>query len=167
MIEGTSTPIGKPETKWFLLPKLQPGMKICDMGAGCGTYYDLLGADYEWTAVEIWHNSAKKLKEKYKYVYEMDICDFYYPEDYDLIIFGDVLEHLPADKAIKCVQDAKKHAHSIMIAIPYCYPQGPLYGNAAEEHLQVDLNEQVFDERYPDFERIYYHNYYAYYYWEK
>ena len=28
-------------------------------------------------------------------------------------------------------------------------------------------NEQVFDERYPDFERIYYHNYYAYYYWEK
>ena len=142
-------------------------MKICDMGAGCGTYYDLLGSDYDWTAVEIWHNSAEALKSKYNHVYEMDICDFNYPEDYDLIIFGDVLEHLSAEKAMKCVEDAKQHTHAILIAIPYNYPQGPLYGNKAEEHIQVDLSEEIFNQRYPNFERIYYYNYYAYYYWSK
>lgn len=80
---------------------LAPDAKILDVGAGGGTYYKLLGPQYNWTAVEIWKESAEYIKQFYNTVYQIDIRDFQYQEDYDLIIFGDILEHLS-------VEDAKK-----------------------------------------------------------
>ena len=45
-------------------------------------------------------------------IYEMDIRDFVYVERYNLVIFGDVLEHMPLKDAQKCVKKAKEKAQS-------------------------------------------------------
>lgn len=166
---GYSTPLGKPEVKQFLEQKLRPGMKILDMGPGKGTYYNLLGPDYEWSCVEIWHPAVEELQGKYHYIYEMDIRNFVYVEHYDLVIFGDVLEHMPLKDAQKCVKEAKENANSILIAFPYDLEQGAIYGNEAERHIQYNSSIEEFEKNYPGFQRIYYteEHQYGYHYWSK
>lgn len=166
-MHGMSSPYGKREVEEFLRPKLKVGMKICDIGAGNGTYQRALKGQYDWSAVEIWHETAEGLKKIYHHVYEMDMRDFDYPEDYDLVIFGDVLEHVSEEDAQECIRKARLHSKSILIAFPYYTKQGPLYGNEAERHIQDNCSPEHFDELYPGFERIYCHNNYAYYYWEQ
>lgn len=144
-------------------------MKILDMGPGKGTYYDLLGPTYYWSCVEIWHPAVEALRGKYRYIYEMDIRDFVYKEYYDLVIFGDVLEHIPLKDAQKCVKKAKQNADSILIAFPYDLEQGAIYGNEAERHIQYNSTIEQFEKNYPGFERVYYteEHQYGYHYWSK
>lgn len=151
---GTSYPYGKQEIKTFLKHNLTQDAKICDVGAGQGTYYHLLGPTYQWTAIEVFKPAAQYLKQFYSKVYEQDIRFFTYEEEYDLIIFGDVLEHMSILEAQKVIEQAKLYSKAIMIAIPYQYKQGALYGNQYEEHKQDDLTPENFNERYPGFRCI-------------
>ncbi len=73
---GMSTKEGKKEIKKFLLARLPKGAKILDVGAGGGTYYKLLGKDFDWSAIEIWHDTANYLKDFYNTVYEDDVINF-------------------------------------------------------------------------------------------
>ena len=166
---GYSTPLGKVEVRDFLYTKLHNGMKILDMGPGKGTYYDLLGPTYYWSCVEIWHPAVEALQGKYRYIYEMDIRDFVYVDYYDLVIFGDVLEHMSIEDAQKCIAAAKENSDSILIAFPYDLEQGAIYGNEAERHIQYTTTPELFDKYYPGFTRIYYteEHQYGYYYWSK
>lgn len=149
---GFSYPWGKPEITEILLPKLPSGATILDVGAGEGVYKDFLGDNFQWEAVEIWPETANYLKDKYNVVYETDICDFSYPKKYDLIIFGDVIEHLSIPKAKKVLTTAKLFSKIILIAIPYQLKQNMLYGNPSEYHVQSDITLDNFKERYPGFE---------------
>lgn len=167
MYHGMSTSQGKPEIKKFLLEHLKPGDKILDVGAGRGTYHDLLGNDFNWSAVEVWHPTAQYLLSKYNKVYEGSIVDFYYLEDYDLVIFGDVIEHLEVEDAQKVIKHAKEHSKAILIALPYDNEQGPINGNQAEIHRQTKMTPEIFDERYPGFKLILDYKVHAYYYWER
>lgn len=169
MLHGMSTVAGKNEIKKFLQPKLRDGMKICDMGPGTGTYRRLLGDNFEWTGVEIWHETAQELKTIYNHIYEMDMRNFNYPEDYDLVIFGDVLEHMTIEEAQECIRRARLHSKMIIVAFPYNTIQNAIYGNPNEEHIQYNFSPEKFDQHYPGFKRIYYAEQYqyAYYYWEK
>lgn len=165
---GTSWPVGKAEMREFLLPTLKPGDKICDMGPGGGSWFNLLGPEYHWTGVEIWHETAEYLKDIYNVVYELDLRKFDYPEDYDLVIFGDVLEHLAVPDAQAALNKARQHSNAIVVAVPYKLKQGPAYGNMAEMHLQDDLTPEIFNQRYPGFTLIRNEaNRYGYYYWRK
>lgn len=168
---GGSFPYGKEQIAAYLKQFLEDGDSILDVGAGGGTYYHYLGPNYKWSAVEIWHNSALYLQNFYETVYEIDIKDFDYPEDYDLIIFGDVLEHLSVEDAQRVLKKAKQHTKAILIAVPYNYEQDEMYGNKAEIHLQPDLTPTNFEERYPGYQKIMTVNYnepiYGYYFWIK
>ena len=169
---GYSYSWGKPEIADYLLNKLKPNASILDVGAGGGIYRDLLGYDFKWSAVEIWKDTADYLIGKYDKVYNIDIRNFEYTENYDLIIFGDVIEHLSVEDAQAVVDKAKQHSNSIMIAVPYMLEQDSLYGNESEKHLQADLTEENFKERYPDFNAVHIvktgnSSIYGYYYWEK
>jgi hypothetical protein len=164
---GTTYHPELPEIVKFLKTKIQIGDKICDVGPGNGTYYNAIGKDYYWIGVEIWHNAVEYLKDKYDKVYEEDIRNFEYPEDYDLIIFGDVLEHLTVEDAQAVLKEAKLHSKAILVAVPYNYEQGPLYGNNAEYHLQPDLTFEIFNKRYPNFDLIWGSNSNGYFYWER
>lgn len=169
---GYSYSWGKPEITDYLLNKLRPNASILDVGAGSGTYRDLLGHDFKWSAVEIWKDTADFLIGKYDNVYNTDIRNFEYKENYGLIIFGDILEHLSVEDAQSVIEKAKQHSDSIMVAIPYQMEQGSLHGNEAEKHLQPDLTHEIFNERYSDFVLVHQVSYsdrpiYGYYYWEK
>ena len=164
---GMSTSEGKQEIKKFLTPTLHPGAKILDVGAGGGTYYHLLGKQYNWSAVEIWHDTAMYLSKFYNTVFEGSITDFWYHDEYDLVIFGDVIEHLEVEDAQECIARAKQHAKAILIALPYDNPQGAIYGNEAEIHRQTGMTPEIFDERYPGFKLILDYKVHAYYYWTK
>jgi 2-polyprenyl-3-methyl-5-hydroxy-6-metoxy-1,4-benzoquinol methylase len=100
---GTSHPESRP---WAIskILSVNPGF-ILDIGAGSGTYADALkNAGYSKTidAVEVWPQYIEKyyLKKKYRNVFHQDVrtrTDF----DYDVVIFGDILEHMTKEEAVK------------------------------------------------------------------
>lgn len=134
---------------------------IWDIGPGEGTYYYLLedhgpdnewfsGNFYNWVAVEIWPQYIHdyNLREMYDTVYDEDVRNVGFPEERnyineDLIIFGDVLEHMPEDDARELILRAKKSFRYILVSIPIVHaPQGEVNGNPYEAHVK----HWTFDE---------------------
>lgn len=169
---GYSYPWGKSEVAEMLAPKLPNKARILDVGAGNGIYRDMIGHQFNWSAVELWHETAEHLSKTYNKVYEIDIRDFKYSRSYDLIIFGDILEHLSVEDAKEVLSKAMKHSDRILVAVPYQLEQGALYGNDAETHIQSDLTLKEMRIRYPELNLIHCVTrfmipIYGYYYWEK
>lgn len=146
---GMSYPWGKPEVTDMLLPLLPKDATILDIGAGCGTYREYLGHNFTWHAIESWPDTAEYLKTIYDQVYEVDVRDFEYKQKYDLVIFGDVLEHLSVDDAKYELARAIQNATYVLVAVPYMLPQDAIHGNEAERHLQPDLTMDTMMDRYP------------------
>lgn len=138
---------------------------ILDVGCGEGTYYDLLH-DYfkNIEGVEVYKPNIENyhLEEKYSKVYNVDIKDFEY-DYYDIIIFGDILEHLEVEEAQKVLEYALDRCREVIVAVPYCYKQGIEYGNVYEIHKQDDLTPSIMLERYPYLELLYGNSEYGYY----
>lgn len=169
---GYSYPWGKPEVADMIVPTLPARASILDVGAGNGVYREIFGHQFKWTAVEIWHETAEYLKALYDKVYEEDIRNFQFSKKYDLVILGDVLEHLTTKDAQKVIAKIMRNSNAILIAVPYELEQGSLYGNEAETHLQPDLTPEIFHIRYPEFKLIHCVTQrrvpiYGYYYWSK
>lgn len=126
---------------------------IWDVGPGEGTYYHLIedyGGDFfagnfhHWTAVEVWqpYIDQYNLREMYDCVYNEDVREVGFPywssppKD-NLIIFGDVLEHMPEDDARYLIIRAKKSFRYILVSIPIVHaPQGAVNGNPYEAHVK-------------------------------
>lgn len=126
-----------------------------DVGACDGKWADLLGDYLLMSACEIFEPNirAHRLKSKYRLVLNCDIVDYTY-RWFDLVIFGDVLEHMTVADAQACLAYARTHSSDYIIGVPFLYPQGDLYGNPYERHIQDDLTPELFAERYPDHELI-------------
>ena len=155
----------KSEIKEYLKRQYKGDIKILDVGAGSGTYFNLL-SDYftNMEAVEIFKPNIDKyeLDKKYTRVYNADIRDFKY-DYYDLIIFGDVIEHLEVEEAQKVLEYAKDRCQNMVVSVPYEYPQDEFEGNLYEIHKQADLTPRNVLERYPYLELLYGNNEYGYY----
>jgi len=151
-----STAKFKEETRELLIKKFPRTAGVLDVGPGSGIYADMLG-DWFYTidAIEIFKPYVEKfnLHKKYRIV---TVGDITHPTTnncfsvYDIILFGDVLEHLPIKKAQKLLQEAKQWGCFVVVAVPYMYEQGEEMGNIHETHLQPDLTPDVMAERYPD-----------------
>ena len=137
---------------WWIKGRFPKGSTCLDVGACDGNWFNRLGDYLVMDAVEIYQPSIDyhHLTEKYRHVYCADIADLEY-DGYDIIIFGDVIEHMPVEKAQKALEYAKPRCHDMLIAVPFLYRQGPIYGNQYEAHLQEDLTPELFDKRYPGF----------------
>lgn len=127
--------------------------QILDVGAGWGKYRDLL-AEYPYVdAVEIWrpYVEEERLRHRYRHVWTCDVVDLvgsstWHPGRYDLVVLGDVLEHLS-------VRDARTVLGRIgraIVAVPFEYAQDEVDGNPHEAHVQDDLTPEMMAERYPD-----------------
>jgi hypothetical protein len=117
----------------------------------------LLGTDnYIIDGVEIYGPAIQFIINKYRTVYNINAINFPFNEDYDLIIMGDVLEHLEMRDAQIFVQKALQHCKQLLVAVPFMYKQGPVEENVYEMHLQEDLNFQTMKERYPDLNLLLY-----------
>ena len=121
-----SYPYFKKEVTQYLKDNFPTTAKVLDVGAGCGTYYEHL-KDYfkDIEAVEVFEPNIKNfnLEQKYKKVYNINILDFKY-DYYDIIIFGDILEHLETAEAQQVLDYAFDRCKELIVAVPYLYPQG-------------------------------------------
>lgn len=145
---GTSHPESKP----WIMQKVHEIQKentltILDVGAGSGTYADALIEDSiraNIDAVEVWkpYISEYNLSKKYRVVYEKDIRD-HQDFNYDIVIFGDILEHMSEEDALNVWNRVSKQARYAVIAIPIIhYHQPAINGNPYEEHITEDWNSE-------------------------
>lgn len=122
---------------------------VTDVGAGEGTYHSLLSPvlpTANWLAVEVWgpYVSEYSLNDKYDTVVVADMqwvdpCVF----NANLVIFGDVIEHVSKSSAMAVVESAlavgKTSKHSVDRIISICIPvlhleQEAVNGNPFEIH---------------------------------
>lgn len=155
---------GKIEVVNWVYQSFAPGCICLDVGACDGKWYDLLGAYLTMDAVEIFTPNIMQhaLEAKYRHVYAGDIADYQYSW-YDLIIFGDVIEHMEVSKAQQVLKHASGKCRDMIVGVPYLYPQDAIYGNPYERHIQPDLTPEIFAERYPDLELLWGNARYGYY----
>ena len=151
----SSIDAGKQEIVQFVRNNFPAGATCLDVGACDGKWARLLGDYLTMDAVEIFNGniSAHRLWEKYRHVYGNDIYGFEY-EPYDLIIFGDVLEHLTVERAQAVLAYADTRCTDMIIGVPFLWYQDAIYGNPYEKHIQDDLTETVFRQRYPGYELL-------------
>jgi len=159
---------GKPDAIDFILKNTTKDSKILDVGAGVGTYSDLLKPHgYDIDCIEVYDKyiEAYDLKSKYKNVFCDNILNFDVSE-YDFVILGDVLEHLT-------IEDAKfvlNRCKNVLVAVPYICPQGGVdfyYNehhlvNGYESHKQADLTPLIMLTRYDNLSLIWSNELYGY-----
>lgn len=128
------------EWKQAIKPKV-----VVDIGIGEGTYAKL-ARDFEnndeiWLGIEIF----------YPYVLQFDLEKFYHKiiisdvryvdlslvhEKPDLVIIGDVLEHMKKDEAKDVLVRLVEWAKNVIISVPLVhFEQGEHFGNPFETHI--------------------------------
>lgn len=152
----TSTPIFKEQTKDYILKHIPKDTNIIDIGAGIGTYADMLKplGYNNIDAIEVFqpYIDGYGLKSKYRSVFNQNIIDSeIYLLDYNLAILGDVIEHMTYRDSL-IVLNKLNHCKNIIICVPFNAPQGPEMGNQYEIHIQNDLTNEKFLHMYPDFD---------------
>ena len=126
---------------------------ILDVGACNGFWHYLLPEYKNMDAIEAFRPNYNDLKEKnlYRNIWYEDIRSFQY-DWYDIIIFGDIIEHMSPEEAKKVLDYAYPRCTDMIISVPFLYKQGAEYGNPYEVHIQDDLTPELFEERYPGYE---------------
>lgn len=154
----------KDKVREWIYENFKENSSILDVGAGQGTYKNLLGDKYKnIDAVEIYFPNIidYKLLELYRCVYNRNVIGLEYP-NYNLIIFGDVIEHMTVEDAKNVLEYASGKCDDMIVAVPYTYKQ---HGNENkwEEHIQDDLTQENVLERYPMLKPLYIDRVYGYY----
>jgi hypothetical protein len=162
---------GKKEAIEFVQKNFPSSSKILDVGPGVGTYYDLLKPyGYKLDCLEIYEGyvDAYNLKSKYDQTLIGDVREEKWNLDnYDLVILGDVLEHLTVEQSKKVLN----RCQNVLVAVPYLCPQGGVdfvfedkrLINPHEKHEQADLTPLVMLTRYPNLGLIWSNHLYGYY----
>lgn len=113
---------------------------ILDVGAGAGTYRRLWPEGH-WTAVEVWEPYVNKfnLRSLYDKVIVGDVQSVDLGGPYDLVIAGDVLEHVTDPSGL--FERLRHIASFVLVQVPLGHwPQGEVDGNPYEAHVaEVDL----------------------------
>ena len=155
---------GKREVVEWICENFSKGSTCLDVGACDGKWSDLLGNYLIMDGIEIFEpNITKhKLEKKYHNIFNADVRGFQY-RHYDLIIFGDVLEHMTVEDAQKVLNYAMPRCRDLIVAVPFQWVNRSHYGNPYEFHIQDDLTPELVKERYPDLKPFLVFDRYGYY----
>jgi hypothetical protein len=128
--------------------------EVLDVGPGFGKYRVLL-PEYTMDACEVWEPSVveHELRDMYRHVYVMDVCDLARSPEwhhYDLVIMGDVFEHVARKPARELLTTLLSTCDDVVVVVPYLYEQGEELGNPYQCHLQADLTPDLMTELYPE-----------------
>lgn len=120
---------------------------VLDVGAGRGIYGEMLRPYVDRIdAVEVWkpYISEFDLPKIYDSVVVQDIRYMPMPDTtYDLIVFGDVLEHMGADESKMVWKWAAHFCKYGLISVPIIHwPQGAENGNPYEVHVQEHMTSK-------------------------
>lgn len=127
---------------------------VIDIGAGSGTYAQAVRANSSWkgrwAAVEAWEPYVARfgLDGLYDGVVVADarrlVAPFY---RVDLVIAGDVLEHMPRADAVRLLDRIRTHAANLIVSVPVLHlDQGAVYGNLHETHVDHWTADQMRTE---------------------
>jgi len=125
---------------------------VVDIGAGSGTYAKLMRPAYtaRWTAIEAWEPYAARfdLIDHYDDIHIADARDLGSPAfDADLVIAGDVLEHMAYADARGLLARIKQTARNLIVSIPVLHlDQGAAFGNPFERHIDHWTADAMRDE---------------------
>lgn len=145
---------GKPEICAWIRRYFPRSAEILDVGACDGLWRRLLPEYTNMDAVEAWRPNYELLRGNgYRRVFPDDVRDFRF-ERYDLVILGDILEHLTVDEAKAVLEYAAPRCRDLIVAVPFEYEQGAIYGNPYEVHVQDDLTPELVKQRYPQLEEL-------------
>ena len=155
---------GKTEVVEWIKSHFQVNQTCLDVGACNGKWSKLLGDYLIMDGIEVYepYVTMYGTRKYYRQLYISDIRNFHY-EYYDLIIFGDVLEHLSVEEAQKVLEYAYSRCDNFIIAVPYCMPQADRDGNPYEVHQQADLTPENMFERYKNISLLWRNDRYGYY----
>lgn len=127
-------------------------LDVVDLGVGSGTYSDLLRplsrGMTRWYGYEIWlpYVEAYQLRQKYSTLILGDIRETNYFLTADLIIAGDVLEHMAKPEALDVIRKAKAAAPHLFVSLPIVhYPQGAVGGNPHETHVHHWTHDEMVE----------------------
>jgi SAM-dependent methyltransferase len=144
-------PTSAAEGKTWIIPRivaLNP-KSLLDIGAGAGTYAHFLRSRLPSTmmvGVEIFAPYVERygLKKLYDHVLVGDARYCPLPT-VDVVIMGDVLEHMPYEDAVILWRRARALADKAVFAsLPIIeWPQGPEEGNEHEAHVHTWSHEDV------------------------
>lgn len=142
---GYSDPTNKPWTKDKIL-ELNP-KTVLDVGAGQGVYLNMIREilpHTEVTGVEVWMPYVEEfdLYNRYDGLIVADVREIENFK-YDLVIFGDVLEHMTQEDALLIWEKVSGQAKNAIISIPIIhYHQDAINGNPYEVHIDEDWNTE-------------------------
>lgn len=130
-----------------------PDASILDVGAGQGKYRILLRVYPNVDACEVWEPTVERenLRELYRHVFVRDFVEltaspWWSESDYDLVIMGDVLEHMTVEAAQLTLDRVEG---DVVVIVPFMYPQDEEDGNVYQRHIQDDLTPELMTTRYP------------------
>jgi predicted TPR repeat methyltransferase len=152
----TSSVLGKDFTiDWI---RQTPNLNnILDIGAGEGTYPNLcknennLLTNSKWYGVEAWepYITEYNLTSLYDVLINEDVrkLDWQCMPNFDLVICGDVLEHMTKEESQSVVESALSKTRYLLISIPIVKAkQGAVGGNPFEIHVKDNWShEEVID----------------------
>lgn len=129
---------------------------VLDIGVGAGTYAVTLrkwGVKAKMIGIEAWEPYVERfgLDILYDELHVEDVRTMDPLPNVDVVIMGDVLEHMPTPDAVKVWKRAKAAARrSVFLSIPIVhYPQGAEEGNPFEEHVVDDYNHERVLSTFP------------------
>lgn len=131
---------------------------VLDVGADQGKYRILLDEFPHVDGCEIWGASIREneLDKIYNYVYNVDVVKFveqqaFHAAWYDVVIFGDVLEHISRDDAKQTLKRVYHNPHcDVIVVVPFQSHQDYAKNNPYQVHLQDDLTLDLMAAEYPE-----------------
>ena len=136
------------------MQNVEKNEKILDVGIGSGVYGKLLKTFYyeNIDGVDVWPKDIEETGLNYIYdnIYIGDILDFEF-DHYDLIIMGDVLEHISLKESKELLNKfINGKASKLFIQVPYMYEnKNAWHGNEKEIHLQDEINKEYMEKEFP------------------
>jgi predicted TPR repeat methyltransferase len=133
--------------------KIRPG-HVIDIGPGAGAYAKLMRPHHRarWIGIEAWgpYIADYNLDQLYDVVHVADarLVDWtWFAGRADLVIIGDVLEHMTAVHAAVLLERLKRVATNLLVSIPVLHlDQGAVFGNPFERHVDHWTYEAMLHE---------------------
>lgn len=119
---------------------------LLDLGAGAGKYGRLakkIDSSIKSTAIEIEKDYVEKfnLSSIYDEVWNVSVMDLispqYYDSTFDVVIIGDIIEHLKKTDGIDLINFLIYRCSWIIIEFPYRYVQNSVDGYQSEAHISA------------------------------
>jgi SAM-dependent methyltransferase len=129
-------------------------VSVLDIGPGVGTYAKLLAElpIERITGIEIYepYVHTYRLRDYYDEIVLGDAREVEFPEA-DVVILGDVAEHMSEDEALLLWKKARAAARlAVYLSIPVVhYPQGEIEGNPHEVHVVEDWDHDKVLATFP------------------